>query len=428
MANQGNKTARVLITKKRSGAEQSRKNAASNSTQAKKSVSVVVKKPLVLVVGAGIAGLTAVRAWARRGRQVIIFEASPHIGGLASVEKITVAGESFYIERFYHHFFSKDKNLKRLLAELNLSKSLVFRKVKNRFSRTLVHPLDFLLFAGLTALPFWKLVKSLALRDVYRFFPRQLTHPSGFRLMMYKKFGEAYKDVSLSWLWARIHARFSLKDIIFGETLGVIEPSFKVVLDALVKRLSSLGVKILLKTPVSSVDKLIESHFPERIIITTPLHVAKSMFREFKWQTPEYRGAFNVVLFTQRPISEYYWDQSIGGGKENSYLVIVNQSLLNRSLPVHVAYIGGYVSSDHWVFRSSDKQVVDRVVSELGIEDDFIGYRVFKTRFAQHIPTVSYLSNMPPRNFVYRGVPVDLLSFGNLVPWDRGVNYSIILS
>jgi len=74
------------------------------------------------VVGGGITGLAAAHDLLKSGYEVVVWERSQQLGGLASAIKV---GNS-YIERFYHHLFKSDVDLVALLEELGLGEHLVW--------------------------------------------------------------------------------------------------------------------------------------------------------------------------------------------------------------------------------------------------------------------------------------------------------------
>src|SRR5271154_4162184 len=72
------------------------------------------------IVGGGIAGLTAGYRLGKKGQEIEIFEASNHVGGLASGFK--VAGTS--LEKYYHHLFTSDTCIRSLVDELGIRPKL----------------------------------------------------------------------------------------------------------------------------------------------------------------------------------------------------------------------------------------------------------------------------------------------------------------
>src|SRR5689334_14842711 len=79
----------------------------------------------VAIVGAGIAGLTAAHDLARDGHVVAVYEASAQAGGLAS--GFRDERWDWPLERFYHHLFTTDTAIKRLVETIGFGDKLFFR-------------------------------------------------------------------------------------------------------------------------------------------------------------------------------------------------------------------------------------------------------------------------------------------------------------
>ena len=81
-----------------------------------------MSKPDVIIIGGGIAGLSAALHLAERGLQPLILEADEKfIGGrLAGGETIQIGGYSFRLEHGVHGIWSQYRNLQAMLARHNL--------------------------------------------------------------------------------------------------------------------------------------------------------------------------------------------------------------------------------------------------------------------------------------------------------------------
>ncbi|MDP3998436.1 MAG: FAD-dependent oxidoreductase, partial [bacterium] len=82
----------------------------------------------IVIVGAGITGLTAAFRLSQKGHQVIIFEKEKFAGGLASGFK--EKGWQWDLESFYHHLFTTDQAAKNLIGELGLADKLFYTRPK----------------------------------------------------------------------------------------------------------------------------------------------------------------------------------------------------------------------------------------------------------------------------------------------------------
>lgn len=81
------------------------------------------KEPVkVLVIGGGIAGLSAATVLAERGFSVVLRERNAYLGGKVGAWQETVAGEATTIEHGFHAFFRQYFNLNRLLERVGVSR------------------------------------------------------------------------------------------------------------------------------------------------------------------------------------------------------------------------------------------------------------------------------------------------------------------
>jgi len=71
----------------------------------------------VLVVGGGLAGMSAASVLAQRGYEVHLYEAASELGGKLAGWSIDVLGETFPMEHGFHGFFRQYYNLRELLAQ-----------------------------------------------------------------------------------------------------------------------------------------------------------------------------------------------------------------------------------------------------------------------------------------------------------------------
>ena len=82
------------------------------------------------IVGAGIMGVSLGYFLSQQGAEVEIFEASPHLGGLAGP---LVLEDGTAVDRFYHAILSSDSHLRGLCTELGIAGRLRFRQTRMGF-------------------------------------------------------------------------------------------------------------------------------------------------------------------------------------------------------------------------------------------------------------------------------------------------------
>lgn len=82
----------------------------------------------VAVIGAGITGLIAAYRLSQKGHQVVVFEKEKYAGGQAA--GFERKNWRWPLDNFFHHLFVSDEEVKRLVAELNLSDKLFYLRPK----------------------------------------------------------------------------------------------------------------------------------------------------------------------------------------------------------------------------------------------------------------------------------------------------------
>jgi protoporphyrinogen oxidase len=208
----------------------------------------------IVVIGAGLAGLAAGYALARRGHRITLLEAAPDLGGLAS--SVTIQG--IPVERFYHFICRSDQVLVDLAHDLGLSDKLHWQPTRTAFFYHGRHykfgrPLDLLRFApvpflqrirfGLHILRSyyrsnWKWLdeipaKAWLIENIGEEAYNVIWHP-----LLRVKFGDYDKQISAAWMWHRIwRVAQSRKSLFSREMFGYFEQGSATVIEALVNRL-----------------------------------------------------------------------------------------------------------------------------------------------------------------------------------------------
>ncbi|MDD1711433.1 MAG: NAD(P)-binding protein, partial [Methanoregulaceae archaeon] len=92
----------------------------------------------VCIIGGGLAGLSAALRLKER-HEVDIYEKKGHLGGCLASHHI----DTYWIEQFYHHCFSGDRNLLELFSLLNISDRLEWRKgTSGYYAHDTIYPLN----------------------------------------------------------------------------------------------------------------------------------------------------------------------------------------------------------------------------------------------------------------------------------------------
>ncbi len=434
----------------------------------------------LIIVGGGIQGLT-IAYYAlkqKKAKNVIIIEKQKYLGGLASYIKIN----NFWVDKFYHHYFKSDKYFLDLVHELGLDKYLVKKRFSSSFGTLGKTLKEKVVLASLLLIPNYNIVKDMSMKRFLHFFRFSSKDDSELVNLLKRKFGNYYNDVSAAWLWARIHARFSILSAIKAlldkhETLYFLYPSSYVLFDKLQKNIISMGGNIKLNTEVTSLQDILEvinidniKNNKISVVFTTPLPVTKRIIKDYlnnfaqnniKINSQDflnlkrnidlipdvkYTGVVNILVSIPKTIpgsflakksqckiidSGIYWEHL--PEKYQPFVVKVAQHVVFKDMPFKLFYIGAYVPDIENIdkYINLGKKYAMNILG-LGKLNSKCSFKITiaKDLFASHIPTVDYVAKIP-RQFLGRfyfnsnAVKVYSSSFAQLFPWDRGVNYAI---
>lgn len=80
----------------------------------------------IAVIGGGLTGLTAAYELTKAGHNVTVFEKESALGGLAG--GFRRKGWDWYLEKSYHHFFTNDVSILRLLSDVGLGNKIIIKR------------------------------------------------------------------------------------------------------------------------------------------------------------------------------------------------------------------------------------------------------------------------------------------------------------
>lgn len=416
----------------------------------------------IAIIGGGYTGLTAAYELQKEGHEITIFEANSDLGGLASGFKI----EGEYIERTYHHLFRTDTDILQMVDELGLQEEFIWQNSSvgifyegkiysfmSPFDLIKFSPLSFLdrIKTGLTLLYLQKEKRWQKFENVsaYKWISR--TGKSSLKViwepLLKGKFSNFYQDVSMAWLWARLHIRAnSRKAGDAKEKLGYFKGGFQVFTNRLVEKLSKVDIKLSTKIErIVHYDEKIEIEYNgskqifDKVIATVPSNVFAHMIKNNKSIKPEYidqlmsinyLGAIVSVFSSTQDIGEYYWNNINDLNKP--FLVFINHTKLIDKTNYnnkYIYYIGTYLPNDHKYFEMDQSQIEKEWFDALKeIFKDFDTSQInekhmFKFKNAQHVVDSNYKSKIPEYQTPLKNVY--LSNFSQIYPEDRGTNFAI---
>lgn len=410
----------------------------------------------IAIIGAGFAGLTAAYELQRAGHEVVIYEAAPQAGGLASGFK--APHWDWPLERFYHHLFTSDDTIINFTRETGFGEHLIF----TRPVTAMVHegrpyafdtPLNVLRYPGLsfvekirTGLP----TLYLRLRRDWRPFERVTAHEwlqhtmgrSAYRKtwepLLMGKFGDYYQEVPMSWFWARIFKR--------TPSLVYYEGGFQAFADHLVRLIESRGGQVHLNTRVHLLRRIgeewrvsLDEGQPtfDRVISTAPPSLMARLapdlpatYLESLRRLKSLGAIVMVVALKERLTDGFYWINL--DKRQFPMLALVEHT--NMIDPGHyggdhLLYLGDYLPADHPYFTYDAEQLFEIYEPALRrfrpeYERDWVRQKwLFKATYAQPVVPLNYSSQIPALRTPLAGLY--FASMSQVYPWDRGTNYAV---
>jgi len=362
------------------------------------------------ILGGGLSGLVAGHVLAK-DHEVVLFEKMPFLGGCLSSYHI----DNYWIERFYHHCFSGDKQLFSLLRDLGLWDRLLWHKgstgyYSNNSLYPLTTPMEILRWPELS-LPEKAKLALLTLRAkktdlaplddisaetyiVEHLGPR--IYSAFFEPLLKSKFGKNRSNVSAAWLISRIAIRSDRG--VAGEHLGYLDGGFHQIIDALERSILEKGGTLHLQTPVTSLTKkngglAINDETVDKVISTMPL---SELGRLTGLPFPEipYQGAACMTLGIERDVTNgIYWTNM---KDECPYGAVVSHT---NFIPVerygeNIVYLASYFSGT--VPARLDQRMQDDFCSRFGLDASEIHWsRMAVDPWAGPVYVTGYRSLIP---------------------------------
>lgn len=417
----------------------------------------------IAVIGAGLTGLVAARDLAARGHAVTIYEKGKTAGGLAA--GFDMHGTS--LEKAYHHIFKTDADIIDLTRELGLEDRLEWHPGSigiwhGGAFHPFATPLDLLRFrplrlhdrlrAGfavyyLQKTKAWHRFESVSAAEWLRRWCGPNVCKVLWEPLLRGKFHARAEDVSMAWLWARLHTRGNSKEK--GERrekLGYYRGGFQVLVDALLAGLSSQGVPVHLEADVQGVRRAEDGvvvaradadELFDRVLCTVPSSAFAHLLGDgigaayrAQLQSIGYLGAACLVFSTPQSLLPYYWTNI--HDLASPFLVLIQHTNLTGTAPYggrHVYYLGTYVEHDDPLFTAPEEQVASAFFAQLRrlcpSFDPALAETKHLFRFsnAQHVVDRGYAERIPAYRTPVPGVY--LANFSQIFPEDRGTNFAV---
>ncbi|MBI5285204.1 MAG: NAD(P)/FAD-dependent oxidoreductase [Chloroflexi bacterium] len=417
------------------------------------------------IIGGGVAGMTTAYRLMQAGHQVSLYESTPELGGL--VRTFDVGGSR--LEAYYHHIFSTDTTMIDLINELGVGDRLKWVESKVGWFKDgkiypFVTPIDLLKFAPLPLIDRvklglmgvrlrgrddWAEFEHITCKDWIEKNVSKNVFDKVWGPLLQGKYGDAYDQVAMAWLWSKIHLRFQSRKggPLQKEELGYLMGSFHVYVAALEQRLRAGGVEVRTGTGVERITA--ENNRATGVVLADGTRVAADavvaavpslLFKKLAPPlTPDYeqrlahvqwQGAVCMVLTMKRSLSSTYWMNI--GDRSMPFLALVEHT--NFIGPEnyggnHILYISNYLHQGHEYFNMSEDQlweIFEPALKRINPEfsSDWVNERwLFKAPFAQPIVRMDYSAHKPDHRTPVEGLYLETMT--QIYPEDRGQNYSI---
>lgn len=217
-----------------------------------------------IIIGGGLAGLAAAYRLAGIG-EVLVIEKDAEPGGMASSYHIN----DYYIEKYYHHIFTGDKELITLINELGLGERLEWLRGSTGYHLDgRIYPMNTPLEI-LKALPLmdiirltWLVLRAKNIKDRSKYdditakdwiidTAGESVYDNFFLPLLSSKFGDNREKVSAAWLLGRVQIRSNRGTK--GEKLGYMRGGFYALIEAMEKTVKERGGNII-KGTVSRIE------------------------------------------------------------------------------------------------------------------------------------------------------------------------------
>jgi len=383
----------------------------------------------IAIIGGGLGGLSAGYFLSKQGDRVTIFEKEKFLGGLVSGFKME--GEN--LEKLYHHFFRTDRDLIELMEEIGLQSRLKwYKNSTGLYWENKMYPfngaIDLLKFKPLSLMdkirmglvPIylgldnnWKKYEDKTAAMWMEKAVGKRAYEVVWKSLLKGKFHKYYKDISMAWLWARIHTRGNSKNEKGEVVLGYIDGGFEKLVEKLAELIKKNGGEIELNSEVKNIKDL-ESDF-DIIIDTRPD------------KDVEYLAVVNIVFRSEQSLSKFYW-HNINDPQSPFIAFIQHTNLVGTKnyRGKNVYYLGTYVPQDHKYLEIEEKKLVKEwfdYLKKIFPEFDKAQARnvsVFRFKSGQHIVSKKYkVKSYKVSDKEYR------MNFAQIYPEDRGVNFGV---
>lgn len=405
----------------------------------------------VAVIGGGFTGLACAATLVDEGNEIVLFESSDHLGGLAGGFK--EKDWNWILEDFYHHIFTNDKEIIGLADKVGWPVK-IYSPLTTSFIEGQEIPLDspisvlrfskIMLFSRIhmgVGLGILKLIPNGLFLERYRvvdFLPKLIGREAYEKIwlkLLKAKFGSKYTTVNMAWFWTRVAKR--------TKNLGYFEGGFETLANKIGEYIEKKGGVIRLNSEVATIRSngsrndedeerrvFIDGEKFDAVVITTPAPIAKKIYKDVFIPKIDYLWGQTLILEIKERLIMGYWMNIL----ENNwpFLVAVEHTNMidkknyggNR-----IIYLGNYLEEGHTQLKMSKEKIIDLYLPFLKkINPNFQKKWIIKSflarkPYSQPVFPVNYSQEIP-KDFTVDG-RVFIANMSMVYPFDRGTNYAV---
>ena len=388
------------------------------------------------ILGGGMLGLELARKLRTAGDTVTVFEAAPHLGGLAAAWRL---GDITW-DKHYHVVLLSDLNTQALLADLGLKDDFVGVTTKTGFYTdgrlySMSNSVEFLRFPPLglvsklrlggtiflaSRIKDWKRLESIPVADWLRKWSGRRTFDRIWLPLLRSKLGEGYRQTSAAFIWATIARMYAARRSgLKKEVFGYVRGGYARVLARFAEVLADAGVTVRTDAAVESVTRQSDSvrvtladgeaHDFDRVVLTAPTHVVSKLVPQLtpsehaRLNAVKYQGIVCASVLLKKPLERFYVMNITEGWVPFTAVIEMSALVDPAEFAGHsLVYLPKYVAPDDPIFDEPDDSIRARFVAALAkmyphfAPADVLAFRVSRVRSVFALSTLNYSTTVPP--------------------------------
>ncbi len=419
------------------------------------------------IVGGGMLGMTLALRLAQQGKDVTLFEAADHLGGLASAWSL---GDVVW-DRHYHVTLLSDTSLRSLLTELGLEKEMQWVETRTGFYTdgelySMSNTLEFLRFPPLSIIDKlrlgatifyaskisdWRRLEKIPVSDWLRRLSGNHTFEKIWLPLLRAKLGENYTKTSAAFIWATIARMYAARRTgLKKEMFGYVPGGYARILERFAHKLVAENVSIKLRhaahrlTTANGSGVRIEFENGRRetfdqVIVTVAAPLAARICPDLseeekaRLKSIEYQGIVCASVLLKQPLANFYVTNITDSWVPFTAVIEMSALVDCKNFGGNsLVYLPKYVTSDDPVFTASDEEVKESFTKALMRmyphlhRSDLLCFRISRVRYVHAISTLNYSERLPS---ITTSLPsVHIVNSAHIVNGTLNVNETVQLA